>query len=67
MIDEERLTRSELHSLEIENFLKSDLKVYPLCLYGREIKALEKKYPILITKVKKHGSLCECLAYKQKE
>lgn len=61
----ERKTRSEHHEEIIERFLKSQSTVTALLLYGSEIKKLEKKFPILITRKDKHGDLYNCLAYKK--
>lgn len=63
----EKKTRREQQIETIELFLKTDFKVLALCLYGREIKILEKKYPILITVKSKQGRLKKCLVYKRKE
>ncbi len=61
----ERKTRSEHHEELIGGFLKSKSTVLVLLLYGSEVKKLEKKYPILITRRDKHGDLYNCLAYKK--
>ncbi len=61
----ERKTRSEHHEEVIERFLESQSTVIALLLYGSEIKKLEKKFPILITKNDKHGDLYNCFAYKK--
>ena len=61
----ERKTRSEHHEEIIERFLESQSTVIALMLYGSEVKKLEKKYPILITRKDKHGDLYNCLAYKK--
>lgn len=61
----ERKTRSEKHAEEIERFLESKSGVLVLLLYGSEVKKLEKKFPILITKNNKYGDLYTCLAYKK--
>ena len=58
-------TRSERHAEEIERFLKSKSTVMVLLLYGSEIRKLEKKFPILISKSDKHDDLYNCLLYKK--
>lgn len=62
----ERKTRSEWHEEMLEQFLNSNSSITALLLYGSEIKRLEKKYPIVITKNAKRGNLYECLAFKRK-
>lgn len=59
-------TRSEKHAEAVERFLESNSTVMVLLLYGSEIKKLEKKFPILITKNDKYGDLYTCLAYKKR-
>lgn len=61
----ERKTRSEHHEEMIERFLESNSAVLPMLLYGSEIKKLEKKFPVLITKNDKHGDLYTCFVYKK--
>lgn len=61
----ERKTRSEHHEEMIGRFLESNSRVLAMLLYGSEIKKIEKKFPILITKNEKHGDLYTCLAYKK--
>lgn len=58
-------TRSEKHAEEIENFLESNSNVMVLLLYGNEIKKLEKRFPILITKGEQYGDLHNCFIYKK--
>jgi len=58
-------TRSEKHAEAIERFLESDSKEIVLLLYGSEVKKLEKKFPILITRKNKHGELHKCCVYKK--
>lgn len=62
----ERKTRSEWHEEIITEFLKSNSSITALLLYGSEIKRLEKKYPIVITKNAKRGNMYECLTFKRK-
>ena len=61
----ERKSRSEHHEEMIGRFLESRSTVLALLLYGSEVKKLEKKFPILITRIEKHGDLYNCLAYKK--
>ena len=61
----ERKTRSEHHKEMMERFLESNSSVLPMLLYGSEIKKLEKKFPVLITKNDKHGDLYTCFVYKK--
>ncbi len=61
----ERKTRSEHHEEMMERFLESNSSVLPMLLYGSEIKKLEKKFPVLITKNDKHGDLYTCFVYKK--
>lgn len=61
----ERKTRSEHHEEMIGRFLESQSTVIAMLLYGSEVRKLEKKFPILITKIEKHGDLYNCLAYKK--
>lgn len=61
----ERKTRSEHHEEMMERFLESNSAVLPMLLYGSEIKKLEKKFPVLITKNDKHGDLYTCFVYKK--
>ena len=58
-------TRSEKHIEEIGNFLESNSNVMVLLLYGNEIKKLEKRFPILITKGEQYGNLYNCFIYKK--
>ena len=61
----ERKTRSEHHEEMMERFLELNSAVLPMLLYGSEIKKLEKKFPVLITKNDKHGDLYTCFVYKK--
>lgn len=58
-------TRSEKHAEAVERFLESNSTVTVMLLYGSEIKKLEKKFPVLITKNDKHGDLYTCFVYKK--
>ena len=61
----ERKTRSEHHEEIIGRFLESKSTVTVMLLYGSEIKKLEKKFPVLISKNDKHGDLYTCFVYKK--
>lgn len=60
-------TRSEKNSKKIEKFLTSDAKLLPIKLYGREVTALQKKYPsIVIIKGKEYKKgFGVCLLYRK--
>lgn len=59
-------TRSEKQAEAVERFLKSKTTVTVLLLYGSEVKKLEKKFPILITKGEQYGNLYNCFIYKKR-
>ena len=59
--------RKEQNSMRVEEFLKTELRTISLCLNEKEIKDLEERYPVVITKSLKHGSLYDCLIFKQKK
>lgn len=61
-----KMTRKEAHEEGIKIFLNSKLRYWPLHLYGREIRRLEEKFPIVITKKEKIGDMFDCVAYRKK-
>lgn len=62
----EKMTRSEQQGEMIRGFLESNSHVLSMYLYGREVIALEKKYPVVITKGEKRGRLFKCSIFKRR-
>lgn len=63
----EKMTRSEQHAEIIGAFLASSSRTLSLHLYGREITSLEKKYPVVITKVAKDkNGMFRCSIFKRR-